>query len=165
MNTDMYRCLRPTEQKWGWWVGPFSQVYFTTDSHKCNWDHVSEGVLFIIHANQVMLRCDLVIRGADFLSKRGQSWSIFPQLTGSLGMNLGWHHIDSLVSAASVSESQDAGCLTSVAEVIMTNVKLRPADICGRPFPLIPSHLNLKRWWSFQWKQEATCDLVKCCIQ
>lgn len=88
----------------------------------------------IIPVDQVVLQRDPVIRGEDFLSKRGQSWSPFLQLSSSPGMNLGWHHIDSPVPAASVSETQDVCYLTSNAEVIMTNVKLRPADSSGRPF-------------------------------
>lgn len=65
-----------------------------------------------------------------FPFQMGSKWIVIPtihRLSGEeSGMTSHWFFR---------SELQDAGCMTSLSEVIMTNVKLWPADFSSQPFP------------------------------
>ena len=127
----------------------------------------------IIPVDQVVLRRDPAIGGEDFLSIRGQSWSPFPQLSSSPGMNPWWHHIDSPVPRS--LGVIDAGRLLLDLRCWSHNDQCQTAPswlVWSAIFFFFSScdcpHMTPEcetPALTFPWKREATCDvgLLKMC--
>lgn len=134
MNTELY--LSSEDREWlqclryGGRVGP------------CIWNHVIRCSQLIICVNQLTLPRDPVIRRGRSPFQTGSKLTSIPTIQrlsrDASEMTSHWFLM---------SESQNIGCPTLMAEVIMTDVRLWPVDFYGQTSldtSVITSHLNGK---------------------